>query len=128
MSSPYRELPLRACPRCLAPLEPRSAGALSFEMCAPCRGMWLPHASVTDFLVASETELERASQVDLGRLRPEPLVLVYPLACPHCARPMKREPLARAGVTVDLCVAHGMWFDAGELRAFLSALRGTSSP
>jgi Zn-finger nucleic acid-binding protein len=127
VSSPYRAPLLRACPRCRAQLEPRSVGAVSFAMCAPCRGMWLPHASVTGFLVASESELERASQVDLGRVRPEPIVLVHPLACPRCARPMKREPLARAQVTIDLCTAHGMWFDAGELRAFVSALRGANS-
>jgi len=121
--SPYRSLPPGGCPRCRTPLQPRSAGTVWFELCAPCRGMWLPNGSVTGFLVASEAELETALLADIGRLRPEPMVLVYPLACPRCTRPMRREPLARAGVTIDLCRAHGMWFDAGELRAFVAALR-----
>lgn len=96
---------------------------MSFLVCAPCRGMWLPHGSVTEFLVASDAELERASRVDGGDVRPEPMVLVYPLSCPRCGREMKREPLARAKVIIDLCAAHGMWFDTGELRAFVGALR-----
>jgi hypothetical protein len=85
--------------------------------------MWLAHEAVTGFLLATDQELDRVGLADGGLVRPEPAMLVHPLPCPRCAHPMKREPLARAGVTVDLCRAHGMWFDAGELRAFLRALR-----
>ncbi|HTE51714.1 MAG TPA: zf-TFIIB domain-containing protein [Kofleriaceae bacterium] len=123
MSSPYRATPQLGCPRCRAFLDQRSAGQLRVLGCAPCRGMWLAHESVTRFLVASDEELETVSLADTGTFRPEPTMLVHPRLCPRCVRPMKRESLSRARVTVDLCPAHGMWFDAGELRAFVAALR-----
>lgn len=121
--SPYRSLPTRACPHCRMPLERRLAGSARVDVCLPCRGMWLAHESITEFLVASEEELARAGLADTGTLRPEPVMLVHPRVCPRCSRAMTREVLSRARVTVDLCTAHGMWFDAGELRAFIEALR-----
>lgn len=92
--------------------------------CPTCRGLWLAHEAVTQFLVVTDAELQAIGMTDAGTFRPEPIVLVLPRLCPRCARQMKRELLARAGVTVDVCRAHGMWFDPGELRAFVAALRG----
>jgi Zn-finger nucleic acid-binding protein len=38
------------------------------------------------------------------------------LKCPGCARLMNRQNFGRrSGVVVDVCRAHGVWFDAGEL-------------
>jgi Zn-finger nucleic acid-binding protein len=40
------------------------------------------------------------------------------LACPRCKEPMTRRTFAREStIVVDVCSAHGTWFDAGELRA-----------
>ena len=36
-----------------------------------------------------------------------------PLRCPICSQPMTLEQIHR--VTVDVCAAHGMWFDRREL-------------
>jgi Zn-finger nucleic acid-binding protein len=121
--APYRSPPLRACPRCRNSLARRTAGKARVDVCGPCRGFWLAHSSITEFLVASDADLDSAGLADAGTIRPEPQLLFHPRSCPRCSRPMKREALARAGVTVDLCAAHGMWFDAGELRAFITALR-----
>jgi Zn-finger nucleic acid-binding protein len=121
--SPYRSHPARACPRCRVPLERRRAGTLRAEACAACRGMWLPRGSLDEFLVASEADLDLVGSADRGELRREPTFLAHPLTCPRCARPMKREQMSSAGLIVDLCAAHGMWFDSGELRALLAWLR-----
>jgi Zn-finger nucleic acid-binding protein len=34
---------------------------------------------------------------------------------------MRRERVANAGVDIDICDAHGAWFDASELRAIARA-------
>lgn len=52
--------------------------------------------------------------------------------CPRCDEPMSRRAFAvetgaaegAAPVIVDVCAAHGTWFDAGELRAALTARAG----
>ena len=124
MTTPYRQPVHLGCPRCRGALEERSAGQLRVLACPTCRGLWLAHEAVTQFLVVTDAELQAIGMTDAGTFRPEPAVLVLPRLCPRCARQMKRERLARAGVTVDVCRAHGMWFDPGELRAFVAALQG----
>lgn len=36
------------------------------------------------------------------------------ISCPHCGAPMTRDVLPE-GVSVDVCPAHGVWLDVGEL-------------
>jgi Zn-finger nucleic acid-binding protein len=38
-------------------------------------------------------------------------------ACPECTQPMRTVGLA--GVALDRCFDHGIWFDAGELQAVM---------
>ena len=42
---------------------------------------------------------------------------LFPLArCPCCRCDMERATFAaRSGISVDVCIVHGIWFDAGEL-------------
>jgi Zn-finger nucleic acid-binding protein len=43
-----------------------------------------------------------------------------PVRCPSCGRTAERATFAaRAKAIVDVCAAHGVWFDAGELAAAL---------
>jgi Zn-finger nucleic acid-binding protein len=47
------------------------------------------------------------------------------LPCPTCDEIMNRVNFARvSGVILDVCRPHGAWFDAGELRAIRSFVRG----
>jgi Zn-finger nucleic acid-binding protein len=50
--------------------------------------------------------------------------LLDEVRCPHCALPMERTRFAqRASVVIDICPAHGVWLDAGELTMLLDHVR-----
>jgi Zn-finger nucleic acid-binding protein len=46
------------------------------------------------------------------------------VACPDCGKIMNRVNFARhSGVVVDVCKAHGTWFDKDELRQILEFIQ-----
>jgi Zn-finger nucleic acid-binding protein len=105
----YREGGL-VCPACNAPLT-RVQGQwnLDIDCCVDCKGIW----------VSEETLAELYRQMWKGyeprwlpRLTDEPT-----RACPRCARLMK--PSLIEIVEFERCLAHGIWFDAGELEQAL---------
>jgi Zn-finger nucleic acid-binding protein len=134
-SSPYREAghaspavatgapKARPCPRCRAPL-----GAGGRRACEGCGGAFVTE----DALVALVAE------ADAERIADDPLAFAHAardparaldasvryLACPTCGEIMNRTTFgARSGIVVDVCAAHGTWFDRGELEASLSFVR-----
>ena len=44
------------------------------------------------------------------------------LACPICKSEMRTELVE--GVSADICSAHGMWLDKGELETIVTGVRG----
>lgn len=121
-----RESPL--CPRCVVAFSDRSRDAgLS---CGACAGVFV-------FRAALEATLREAAAIDgASSYRSAPVQLptrpsgafeetFQYLRCPVCERTMNRKNfLRKSGVIVDECLAHGVWFDAGEVQragAFLAA-------
>lgn len=110
------------CPACTKPLGTTRVGDLGVRECQACGGLWLDRA-VFEQLGASR---ERQGAV-LGALpTPEaPPVLgldaVQYRRCPQCHQFMNRMNYAkRSGVVLDVCKAHGLWFDQDELRRVLA--------
>jgi Zn-finger nucleic acid-binding protein len=113
------------CPRCLpgagATLAPRQLGSTSLLECPRCGGTWLDASTVASLV--SEHDRQAALATALPGLSgavapPNPARegAVRYLKCPACARLMNRQNFGRrSGVVVDVCRAHGVWFDAGEL-------------
>ncbi|MCA9585345.1 MAG: zinc ribbon domain-containing protein [Myxococcales bacterium] len=104
------------CPRCARPLEGTPDHA-NIE-CASCGGLFVSKESLSEILAAAEVRGPFAAA------KPEPkwnapavaLGEVRYLACPTCRKTMNRHNFGRiSGVIVDVCRAHGTWFDAGEL-------------
>jgi Zn-finger nucleic acid-binding protein len=92
------------------------------QACQACGGLWLDRA-VFEQLGASR---ERQGAL-LGALPApaEPLsAALEPVRyrpCPACAQRMNRVNYARrSGVVLDVCKAHGIWFDEDELRRVLA--------
>lgn len=112
------------CPRCRKGLEIISIGETTLRSCPGCDGMWAD-ARTFESICA---EHERQSAV-LGYLqdRPEhplPMTKVNYVPCPDCGQLMNRNNFARSsGVIVDLCKAHGIWFDADELPTIVEFIR-----
>ena len=124
----------RKCPRCAgdaskhantdkAPeLTAHLLGETLLDECSTCGGVWL-EAVVFEKLIKSRDqqavllsgsgpylELEAYSQ------RTGALEAPRYLPCPDCGQLMNRKNFAdTSGVIVDVCKAHGLWFDRDEL-------------
>jgi Zn-finger nucleic acid-binding protein len=118
LSPPSRKVS-EACPRCGSRLD-----AIQHELglaldCSECGGQFAGHPLLKDLL---------RSRVRVGALmqsRPRKVELalgaVKYLPCPECGLLMNRRNFGgTSGVVVDVCHAHGTWFDAGELAAVLA--------
>ncbi|MBX3221041.1 MAG: zf-TFIIB domain-containing protein [Labilithrix sp.] len=106
------------CPRCVTPLE--AAGGAGewvdarLHECPRCGGMFVPRDALADILCRAEQSgsfapaPERAAVVALDQ--------VTYIPCPLCRSSMNRMNFGKvSGVIVDVCRAHGTWFDGGEL-------------
>lgn len=111
------------CPRCNEALRARLVGDIVIDECAKCLGLFLDHVAIKR--VINDRAQARADAL-LGALPKRDLVVaVRPgekmyLKCPSCQTVMNRKQFATgAGVIVDVCRAHGTFFDVGELPAII---------
>lgn len=109
-----------SCPRCASgALRAKRIGQLPLQECRVCAGRWVAHAGF-DRLMA----VHGARALVQGAPPPSPSVtpdLAQPLRCPFCEEPLRRVNFAHLSqVVIDVCVRHGLWFDAGELEQIAS--------
>jgi Zn-finger nucleic acid-binding protein len=111
--------PTRKCPRCAAVMVARELGDLVLDDCAGCGGTFVDRAALE--LLLEERAISRAESVlgayDAGGDAPLPNPPgAFYVKCPDCATVMNRKQFAwGAKVIVDVCKAHGTWFDVHEL-------------
>jgi Zn-finger nucleic acid-binding protein len=106
------------CPRCDALLVGQLVGDVLLDMCEACAGVFVDATALERILRERRQARAEAifgaltsATVDAGN--PDGRVYVK---CPVCHATMNRRMFARgARVIVDVCRAHGTWFDAGEL-------------
>lgn len=121
----------RQCPRCSkdadAPLDGRLVANTLLDECAQCHGIWVDAAAVERIIQERRqatsqalTSLKAAAKsASAGPLGPAGYV-----PCPDCGKIMNRENFGRrSGVIVDVCRAHGTWFDADELPRVVEYVR-----
>jgi Zn-finger nucleic acid-binding protein len=132
---------LQRCPRCSTGLEAEIVGAVAVQRCARCGGLWL---DLETFRAICERDAGTAAERGAGAAGPGGGATgrsapaggaagaatgggrARQLPCPVCAELMNRVNFARvSGVVLDVCRQHGAWFDAGELRAVRSFVRGS---
>ncbi len=114
----------RLCPRCnevMGTIDLRVGGKLLVERCDRCLGIFFDPKELESLLDVSvkktliEVDRERMNQLieEHGRLGAAPINYIK---CPVCQELMNRHNFgARSGVVVDVCKAHGIWLDGGEL-------------
>lgn len=116
LSGQERRVP---CPRCGDPLVAvRLATALVFQ-CSQCRGAFVAGGDWSEILDRRSS----GEALPLGVFVPPPPGKELPMsarfaevACPVCRGETERVLFAdTSDVRVDICPAHGAWFDAGEL-------------
>jgi Zn-finger nucleic acid-binding protein len=111
------------CPRCATGMPERPIGPGVAAGCTSCGGLWLDTAVVERMRAVHDEALE----AELAR--PFGAVFVAgatpnrhaAISCPVCGGPTRRLEIVDTIHGVDVCDAHGTWFDRHELRAFIEA-------
>jgi Zn-finger nucleic acid-binding protein len=109
------------CPRCREDMQALRLGSTTARECAQCGGLWLDPESLQKLANAREESAgvvsALAARVPLNAAPPD---VVRYIPCPRCDKLMNRSNFARSsGVILDVCKAHGVWLDRGELQRVL---------
>ena len=114
------------CPRCHHPLEAAPGDLGRAHECPRCGGIFVPRDALAEILCAAELggalrEVPAQPVSELGGWSVEAGPFgsqdaVHYVSCPQCHNAMNRVNFGKvSGVILDVCKAHGTWFDAGEL-------------
>ena len=111
------------CPSCRMPMLCGTLREVPLHECGKCYGLWLGTASFEHICRDAERQADA-----LGDAQPVsgPTALgpVRHVRCPQCNELMHRLNFAHcSGVIVDVCRAHGTWFDANELHRIVHFIR-----
>jgi Zn-finger nucleic acid-binding protein len=114
------------CPRCRKPLEMVMLGQTEVCECPGCQGIWADKEIVEQVCADRDKQtlvLGTASALPPAAGTSLEKEIRY-LPCPICKMLMHRVNFARcSAVIVDVCKAHGTWFDRDELRRVVEFLR-----
>jgi Zn-finger nucleic acid-binding protein len=114
------------CPRCQSSMQPITLGKTNLDECPHCEGLWADAASLQQ--ICTDREQQAAVLGMAAPVQNEPLPLethIRYLPCPVCRKLMNRVNFANCShVVVDVCKAHGTWFDKDELRRIVEFIRG----
>lgn len=129
----YRQgpTPASSCPRCREALV-ESELTTGVTYCEKCGGVFADVPATQRIVSRMDRMLQEIGfRAAFGKARKnhEP----RELTCPECLITMQQQRIESAACTVDVCPAHGTWFDTGELedvmRAFARARkRGAHAP
>ena len=113
------------CPRCQSDTKAIVIGTTDLRECPRCEGIWAD-ASALQHIVADREQ--QAAVLGVATPLPEPrsvpLEKIRYLPCPVCQTLMHRVNFAKcSNVIVDVCKAHGTWFDKDELRRIIEFIR-----
>jgi Zn-finger nucleic acid-binding protein len=116
---------VRACPSCRVSMKAIVVGKTDLRECPKCEGLWADAESLQQ--ICADQEQQAAL---LGVAAPVPAATNAPLEkityrpCPVCHELMHRVNFARCShVVVDVCKAHGTWFDKDELRRIVEFIQ-----
>ena len=111
------------CVKCGAEMSKRSERGVLLDHCGACSGIWLDAGELERLQLGRPrhaAELHRERREEAARERGRAVQVTG--LCPHCARPLEVELVAR--VEVDRCPAcGGIFFDDGELQTILRDTR-----
>ena len=111
------------CPLCRIPLEELSLGHIQLRDCQKCCGIWVDTATFQK-ICADREEQAAVLGSPTAILRVENSPRRAYIACPRCGELMTPTQFSRSsGVIIDICRAHGVWFDREELRRIIEFIR-----
>ena len=117
-------------------MRPGKAGRVEALACDGCGGIWLDQALGSRFSQAVEEKVNLevgesarilgeavAARAKFGGVDTAP----DRLPCVVCGQPLRRVHVERARFDLDICDAHGIFFDRGELQ-YVAYLVGAQAP
>jgi Zn-finger nucleic acid-binding protein len=114
----------RLCPRCKVEMKAIVVGGNNLLECQQCDGIWVDVPTLQQ--ICRERE-KQAAVLGMPAASPETKKLeknVRYLPCPVCHQLMNRVNFAHcSNVILDVCKAHGTWFDRDELRRTVEFIR-----
>ena len=112
------------CPKCKDEMKSVQVGKISLWECPACDGMWVDNATLQQICAEKE---QQAAVMGMPVDAPTPVHLdtnFHYLPCPVCQQFMNRINFAHcSGVIINVCKAHGTWFDKDELRRLVEFIR-----
>jgi len=113
------DAPSLNCPRCGEAMDSLAVDGASLRECPCCHGLWCNTEALRTICESREKqtaviEWAKNNHTNANEAA-EPKVKYLP--CPACRQLMNRMNFAGcSGVIVDVCRAHGTWFDRDELQ------------
>jgi Zn-finger nucleic acid-binding protein len=115
-----------ACPRCKTPMAAVHVGATALAECPACAGVWVD-AEAFDQLCAdreAQAAVIHRHALDAAPARAATPEKISYRPCPRCRKLMNRVNFARySGVILDVCRAHGTFFDRDELHRVVTFIQ-----
>ncbi len=102
-------------------------GSRNLRECPTCEGLWVDTSSLDQICADRQKQAAilgwtgQGSAAESGAIEKN----IRYLPCPDCQKLMNRVNFAHySNVVVDVCKAHGTWFDRDELRRVVEFIRG----
>jgi len=121
-----------ACPRCEKHphLRVEVVACVPLKRCQECEGLWIDRETVEKVYKDRDKAptiqaMTRTSRTDI-KVSAKPNIKFGEgyIKCPECSNHMYRQNFGRlSGVIIDICKAHGSWFDADELHHILEFIQ-----
>lgn len=115
------------CPKCKTELHYKQIGCSELHECDGCHGLWIEVETFERICADREkqsTVLGTASDLASPGARGFEAQVRY-VPCPVCQGLMHRVNFAKcSGVIIDVCRAHGTWFDKDELHRIVRFIHG----
>ena len=113
------------CPRCATGLHEHRAndGRDVVRSCIRCAGLWLENATVERLITEFGATIDLPPAFQLALAPPTPTTRQALIHCPTCRAEMKRVTIPETIHYIDVCRAHGTWFDREELPMMVSVHR-----
>lgn len=101
------------CPHCKKRLVTANVAGVALNGCVDCGGIWIDNPSAQRLFIAPQRVfVDLASRAATNARKQHPLRNLQPL-CPTCDDPLDKRVFQQ--IQLDVCNAHGTWFDAFEL-------------
>jgi Zn-finger nucleic acid-binding protein len=114
----------RLCPRCQAGMKTVIIGSISLLECSLCEGIWVDVDSLQQICAEREKQAAVLGMPGPPEVPAEIEKHIRYIPCPICHQLMNRVNFAHCShVIVDVCKAHGTWFDKDELRRTVEFIR-----